>query len=383
MKLFVPAALAAFLFSSAAQAACDLKAADATASGCPQDWMDANLKLNDILTVGTHNSYKQAIAPTLMGLIAQRSQPLADSLDYSHPPLADALDDGARGLELDVVYDPQGGRYASPLGAMAGGPALPADFAAVMRKPGFKVMHVPDIDFRSSCLTFVACLTIIRDWSKAHPRHIPILVTLNAKDDASPVPGGVQPLTFDAAAYDALDAEIASVFASGEVITPDSVQGSYATLRDAALAGNWPLLKAARGKVLFALDEPPEKVALYRGARASLEGRLMFVNTDEASPAAAYLTLNEIPADAARIAAAVKAGFLVRTRADADTVEARKNDGARRDGALASGAQVVSTDFRHPDPRFGSYEARLPNGAVVLCNPVRAAGRCVANALEP
>jgi hypothetical protein len=34
-------------------------------------------------------------------------------------------------------------------------------------------------------------------------------------------------------------------------------------------------------------------VALYRGARRSLEGRAMFVNTDEASPAAAYLTLND------------------------------------------------------------------------------------------
>lgn len=37
--------------------------------------------------------------------------------------------------------------------------------------------------------------------------------------------------------------------------------------------------------------------------------------------------------------------YLVRTRADIDTVDARKDDGARRDAALASGAQIVSTDY--------------------------------------
>ncbi|MGH1559484.1 Ca2+-dependent phosphoinositide-specific phospholipase C [Caulobacter segnis] len=70
------------------------------------------------------------------------------------------------------------------------------------------------------------------------------------------------------------------------------------------------------------MDESPEKVAVYRGKRAALEGRAMFVNinTDEASPAAAYLTLKNDPiAQKDRIAAAVKAGFMVRTRADADT----------------------------------------------------------------
>jgi hypothetical protein len=78
------------------------------------------------------------------------------------------------------------------------------------------------------------------------------------------------------------------------LITPDQVRGKRATLREAVLAEGWPALSAAsRGKVFFALDEGPDKVAAYRGARRSLEGRAMFVNTDEASPAAAYLTLND------------------------------------------------------------------------------------------
>ncbi len=120
---------------------------------------------------------------------------------------------------------------------------------------------------------------------------------------------------------------------------------------------------------MFALDAPEDQVALYRGGRRSLEGRVMFVNIDEASPAAAYITLNEPKEQAARITAAVRAGLIVRTRADADTVEARAGDRSRQDAAFAAGAQYVSTDYMKPDPRFGPYEAHLPGGGVARINP--------------
>ena len=262
------------------------------------------------------------------------------------------------------------------------GQAVPDDYVAAMSRPGLKVLHVQDIDFRSSCLAFVDCLKIIRAWSLAHPRHAPILITMNTNDEKSHVPGGVDELAFDGSAYDAVDAEIASVFPRGALITPDQVRGRYPTLREAVLRRGWPSLGAARGKVLFAVDEEPPHIAAYRGARRSLEGRWMFVNTDEASPAAGYITLNE-KADGPRIAAAVRAGYIVRTRADADTAEARANDTTRRDAALASGAQYVSTDYRHPDTRFSSYQARLPGGAITVCNPQRSPGRCAGIPIEP
>ncbi|MGH8186958.1 MAG: Ca2+-dependent phosphoinositide-specific phospholipase C, partial [Steroidobacteraceae bacterium] len=178
-----------------------------------------------------------------------------------------------------------------------------------------------------------------------------------------------------------LDAEINSVLSAADLITPDQVQGQSATLRDAVLAGNWPKLRDARGKILIALDDNAKKVAIYRGTRRSLEGRAMFINTDESSPAAAYLTLNEPLSDAKRIRAAVEAGFLVRTRADADTAEARSGETARREAALTSGAQYVSTDYMQPDRRFGSYTVRLPDGATTICNPVRQAQRCGSQAV--
>ncbi|HWA88950.1 MAG TPA: phosphatidylinositol-specific phospholipase C1-like protein [Rhizomicrobium sp.] len=342
-------------------------------SGCAAEIPDCggcagDVRLNDIVTVGTHNSYKQAIDLKLFAMLMAKAPELAPALDYAHTTLTDQLDDGARAIEIDVAYDPKGGLFAHPRGAALAGLALPDGYSDYMSKPGFKVLHVQDFDYRSSCATLHDCLAILKGWSRAHPDHVPILLTFNAKDDS--LPEQTQALKFDAAAFDALDAEIRAVLDPKDLITPDDVQGSAPTLREAVTTKGWPTLAASRGKFILALDEGPEKVALYRGPRKSLEGRVMFVNTDENSPAAAYLTLNEALTDTAHIAADVKAGFLVRTRADADTVEARKNDTRRRDAALASGAQYVSTDYMQPDPRFGPYRARLPD--VADCNPVRA-----------
>lgn len=53
-------------------------------------------------------------------------------------------------------------------------------------------------------------------------------------------------------------------------------------------------------------------------------------------------------------------------------------DTTRRDAALASGAQYVSTDFYVERPELGTgFVVRLPGGAVVRCNPVTASDRCV------
>jgi hypothetical protein len=365
-------------------AACRLNAPDAAQAGprCAHRWMDAHLTMNDILTIGVHNSYHVRADPKVLALIKAGAPTRWQGLDYDHEPIADQLNDGARALELDLVYDPRGGHFAHPKGERLAGLAEDPAYVAAMSAAGFKVLHIQDIDYRSNCLTFIDCLTIIRTWSRAHPDHTPILITMNTNDEKSPAPGGVDELPFDTAAYDALDAEIARVFPRSALITPDQVQGRYPTLRDAVLKRGWPALGAARGKVMFALDEGPAHVAAYRGARRSLEGRLLFVNTDEMSPVAGYITLNE-RADAARITADVKAGFIVRTRSDADTVEARANDVTRRDAALASGAQYVSTDYRRPDKRLSDYVVRLPGGAITVCNPVRAAAKCAGLPVEP
>jgi len=384
MRVVTGAVTALLFFAAPACAAdCNLAAPDAKAAGegCATAWMDKNLHLNDIVTVGTHNSYKAAIPDKIMALIRLGSARSAVGLDYSHIPLKDQLDDGARAIEIDVVYDPKGGLYADPAGAGMTGEVMPEPWKAEMALPGYKVLHVQDIDFHAVCITFVDCLNDLKTWSKAHPDHVPILVTMNVKDDSIPMPASVTPLKFDAAAADALDAEVLSVFSKDELITPDQVQGGAPTLRDGVLQHGWPALGETRGKFLFALDESGEKITTYVGGRKSLEGRVFFVNTGENAPQAAYLTLNET-SDIPRIAEDVQKNFLVRTRADADTIEARRNDTARRDKALASGAQYISTDYMHPDSRFSPYQARMPQGVIAACNPQRHPERCAGLAVE-
>jgi hypothetical protein len=384
MRVVTGALAALFLCAPAYAADCKLAAPDAKAAGegCARAWMDKNLRLNDIVTIGTHNSYKAAIPDKIMALVKMGDHRAAIGLDYSHIPLKEQLDDGARAIEIDVVYDPQGGLYADPAGAKMTGEVMPDAWKAEMLKPGYKVLHIQDIDFHSVCITFTDCLHELKDWSAAHPDHVPILVTMNLKDDSIPLPGSVTPLKFDAAAADALDAEVLSVFSRDQLVTPDEVQGGAPTLRDGVLEHGWPTLGETRGKFLFALDEGGDKIKTYIGDRKSLEGRVFFINTpDEAMPQAAYFTLNET-SDIPRITADVQKNFLVRTRADADTVEARRNDTSRRDKALASGAQYISTDYMHPDSRFSPYQARMPQGVIAACNPQRHPERCAGLAVE-
>lgn len=337
------------------------------------------LSMNDMQSVGSHNSYKLAIPAIEMALIKAYNKDSAVSLDYSHLRVTTQLDMGLRQIELDIVYDPEGGRFADPLlpkeTAKTYG-AMPYD-ARDMHTPGFKVLHSQDIDVHSNCATWVICLEEIKAWSDANPDHVPILILFNAKEGGSAYPGVTPALDFTREAYRALDAETLSVFPADRIIKPDDVRGEFDTLREAVLAGNWPALDSARSKVFFALDERPEKVRTYMDGRSSLQGLPLFVNSiSQQEDHAAYFTMNNPLGDQERIRAAVNAGFIVRTRADANTREARVNDTSRREAAFASGAQYISTDYYVPRLEFSDYSVSLPGGAVARCNPVRLGSRC-------
>lgn len=329
-----------------------------------------DLKLNELQSIGSHNSYKRAIPRLELLALRIASPEAAYGLDYSHRPLSEQLNRGMRQLELDVFYDPQGGLYAEPY--------LPGAIPWVgkrydvpeMTQPGFKVMHAQDVDQRSHCALFTHCLATIRTWSAAHPQHTPILILINAKQDTIELDEAVTPLAFTTEAFDALDAEIRAQLPADKLITPDDVRGSAPTLRDAVRQNGWPRYADSQGKFIFALDEKPAVVATYLRGQPSLDGLPMFVNSvDDAADHAAYFTLNDPVGDADTIRQAVSAGFLVRTRADANTVEARNNDTRRRTAALASGAQYVSTDYYVPRTSFSDYRVGLPNQAVTRCRP--------------
>jgi hypothetical protein len=182
------------------------------------------------------------------------------------------------------------------------------------------------------------------------------------------------------ALFDALDGEIRSVFKAAEMIVPDQVRGKHATLSEAIRDGGWPTLAEARGKVIFLLDNR-ELAATYEQGHPALQGRVLFPNEAPGAPDAAFTEVNE--GSRAVIEALVKQGYMVRTRADEDTLQARNNDTRRRDAAIASGAQLISTDYPASEPaRWSAYSVSFPNERTVRCNPVNQPADCRSEILE-
>ena len=343
-------------------------------------YADRCVHLNEIQALGSHNSYHLLPRPALLQLLLALD-PQFEGFVYQHLPLDQQFEtQGIRQIDLDVFYDPLGGHY----GTRKVLPLLGDDGMAppVMFEPGMKVFHVQEVDFESTCLTLVDCLRTIRDWSADNPRHLPIAVLIEAKDDAIIDPanlGFVVPLPFDGAAFDALDAEIRSVFPPRKLITPDDIRGTHATLEEAVLADGWPTLRESRGKVMFLLDNEG-KQSTYTAGHPNLEGRVLFTNASPGDPDAAFIKRND-PFDG-EIPSLVADGYLVRTRADADTVEARTNDTGPRDAALASSAQYVSTDYPVPNLDFSPYFVAIPGGHVARCNALNAPVACDDASLE-
>jgi len=364
---------------------------DGDRSSAPTTQAPPAVRMNEIQVLGSHNSYHLRPEPAaLEGIAAFAGEQAARELDYEHLPLTEQLQEhGIRQLEIDVYADPEGGRFARrPAAALVGLPVESGDPA--LDEPGFKVLHQVDVDFRSTCPTFVACLTEVAAWSSAHPDHEPVLVMVETKQQSlAEATGGsldlgglgielTEVLRFDRATFDALEAEILSVFDRDRIITPDDVRGDAATLEEAVLAGDpWPTLDEAAGKVLFALVDTGPTRDVYVGDARSLEGRLLFTSSEEGRPDAAFLRIDDPVAEADRIREAVRAGYLVRTRTDVPGVDANAGDTARRDAALRSGAQYLSTDHYVVDERLGTgYVVDLPGEGAARCNPVNAPARC-------
>jgi hypothetical protein len=346
---------------------------------------DAQVRINQIQIIGSHNSYHAGLLPGMRAYLGAKKPDALRGLDYAHQPLNKQFDGGVRQIELDIFADSKGGRYTHPAGPAleqaAGVPVDPDDqnfsgaSSDVMMKPGFKVMHVQDLDQHSNCQPLTACLTIVREWSKAHPQHLPIFVLVETKQGKPlDIPHATTPEPFTAPTFDELDSEIRSVFSPDEMITPDDMRGNYATPNQAARAGAWPTLATARGKVVFLMDQRSVG-PLYLEGHANLRGRVLFTNAAPGQPDAAFTEEND--GTEQEIAALVGQGYLVRTRTDADTKEGRSGSTVRRDHAMASGAQILSTDYPKAEPaQWTGYSVSFAGGAMARCNPVARNAAC-------
>jgi hypothetical protein len=340
MRFPIPSLL--FLsFLCAAMASC------ATESD-PSAEQDRVLRMNQIQVLGTHNSYHIQPRDSILEALAIFDSPeTALELEYTALPLQEQFDHGVRQLELDIFADPAGGMYALRRGLIVVGddhdPGLPE-----LDEPGMKVLHVQDVDFETHCLTFIACLTELKDWSDTHRGHVPITVMIEAKEEVISDPlnlGFTIPLEFGPEELADVDEEILRVFTAARVITPDEVRGDYATLEEAVLNGGWPTLEQARGRVMFVFLNRSAARDHYIDGHPSLEGRVMFTNSVVGEPEAAWFNVNNALNDGEEIESLVAAGYIVRTRADEETRQAREDDYTLQEAAWASGGQFVSTDY--------------------------------------
>ena len=211
------------------------------------------------------------------------------------PPLERQLDEGIRQLEIDVWPQPDG---------------------------GFAVYH-SEQDKRSTCPALNGCLAPVRAWLDAHPRALPVYLIIENKG---------------APAAPAIDATVRAALPGRLLVSPNEV-----------VAGRWPTLASARGRAVAVL--------IGSGADVYAPGRAMFVYAST-GPHAAITSRPDPIAEAADIAAFVRAGLVVRTQADGDNLLL---DQKRRDAAAASGAQIVSA-------RDDGYV--LPGGVSLRCDPM-------------
>ena len=326
------------------------------------------LRLNEIQVIGSHNSYHRAPPAEVLSIIGSFQRDAVEAWNYTQPLLTEQAAAGLRQFELDVYADPKGGLFSNPmtmnLGMLSGKKLAPFDPDGELKKPGFKILHVPDIDCWTNNRTLESALGELSAWSLANPHHLPVMILIECEDEAHP-PLPTKPMPFVRERLLEMEQEILKVIPSDRILRPDDVRRGEPTLPAALQLHGWPALASVRGKFIICLDNTSAIRDRYLEGNPALENRLIFVSApDVKHPAAAWFKCNDPVGEFEKIQQLVKGGFLVRTRADD-----RKADAAMRDRAFASGAQWISTDH------FGTNEpaesrVAFADGKMIRSNPV-------------
>ncbi|MDX1734733.1 MAG: Ca2+-dependent phosphoinositide-specific phospholipase C, partial [Halioglobus sp.] len=120
---------------------------------------DAELRINQLQSLGTHNSFHpHPVGEPIESIIRKRYKYFVGQAEYRHAPLTRQLQElGVRNIELDIFADPGGGNFNRiPILAMVG--ESPRRNIPELDEPGFKVLHLPQIDPDSTCWTLKRCL---------------------------------------------------------------------------------------------------------------------------------------------------------------------------------------------------------------------------------
>ncbi|MEE2759133.1 MAG: Ca2+-dependent phosphoinositide-specific phospholipase C [Candidatus Thermoplasmatota archaeon] len=295
------------------------------------------VRLNHLRMKGTHNSYHEKT----IGVST-----ITPENNYTHANLsvqADRL--GVRQFELDVHFIPG---------------------------MGLRVFHT-NLDPSTNCLGFSGCMQVLLDWSNANQHHAPLWIFVEPKDE----PFLVEELDI----LNMIQEEINKTWPAEQQITPADVQGDATDLRTAITTVGWPTLEESRGKVIFVLLDKTDIRDYYVSQNPTLENQSMFAIVEENHSLASVISFVNPDTHGERLRTASELGFMVRTRPDEATIEAREINYTRFDLALETGANFITTDFPGSDLEVG-FSIWLPEGPV-MCNPQTAPANCATRDIEP
>jgi len=332
-----------------------------------------SIPINQIRIIASHNSYKKKPHPKVLRFLKKFQDKLGDQnnpdfIDYGHLPFAEQFDKyGIRGIELDVNYDPKGGQYKRRrvnLFLFGQRQRLKGN---TLKKPGFKILHISDVDFETNYLTLKSAIESLKSWSDIHPDHFPIYINLEAKgshpaDESKALKrmGFKKCIPFDRKAFLDLEQEISATLPPDQIFKPSDFKKSYSSLQERVVAEGWPLLEEVRGKFIFILEGNNKN--LY------FEPPLFFQYGNQSDANTVFLLRNNAIAGEREIRE-LTSKFIVRTRSDAGSVESRSNNYDTWNAALRSGAQIISTDYYKADERWSSYKIGFENGFFELVRP--------------
>lgn len=324
-----------------------------------------SLPLNQLRTLASHNSYKQKPKPKLQhfmnsikGRLGEENDPI--QLEYEHELLSVQLDSfDVRGFELDVYADPEGGKYYKRRvnGFVRG--LKKRSKIEELKEPGFKIIHIADIDYETNYITFKSALKELVEWSRANPDHLPLFINVEAKGNAMGDESGFlrfigfqRAIKYDSCIYSLLNDELTSFVPEDQLLKPSEIKMGYNSIRERIEKAGWPTVGEMRGKLFFILEGNNDEWYARQLNRGKDFPMFVYGSTDDKM--SLFVKRNDPIGNESEILELTK-DFIVRTRSDVGTLEARSNDEGRKKAAIESGAQIISTDYYRPDLQLSNF----------------------------
>lgn len=325
-----------------------------------------SLPLNQLRTLASHNSYKikphtnvQKFLNGIKKRLGEENDPI--QLEYAHERLSVQLDSfQVRGFELDVYADPKGGKYYKRRvnGFVRG--VKKRSKVEVLKEPGFKILHIADIDYETNYFTLKSALEELVNWSRSNPDHLPLFINIEAKGNAMGDESGFlrmigfqKAIKYDSCVYQLLNQELKSFVPDEMLLEPRELLNGHSSIRERINEDGWPTVSEMRGKMFFILEGNNSN--WYAEQLETGADYPMFVYGAMEDSMTLFVKRNDPVHHEEEILELTK-HFIVRTRSDAGTLEARSNDQRRKVAAINSGAQIISTDYYRPDPDLSQFK---------------------------